>query len=297
MVYPFARLVKHVLLLACTLLLAGCAVLSPVKILNGVARGAFSVTRNIAYAPNPRDLLDVYAPPHADNAPVVVFYYGGSWQDGDKAMYRFVGAALANKGVVTIIPNYRVYPQTVFPGFLQDSAAAFAWAHRHAADYGGDPHRIFVMGHSAGAYNAAMLALDPEWLAPFGLSPHRDIAGFIGLAGPYDFLPLKDPILKKIFGPSDALARTQPINFVTPGAPPAFLAAGTADRTVNPGNTTRLGKRLAQAGDEVEVKLYPGVNHTKLIGAFSPLLRWISPVLADCLTFIHHTPPEQRTAP
>ncbi len=291
---------KHGILLVCLVLVvacAGCAAFSPVKILNGVAGGPFSVTHDIAYAPDPRDRLDVYVPQHARNAPVVVFYYGGSWQDGDKAMYRFVGAALADKGVVAIIPNYRVYPQAVFPGFLHDSAAAFAWAHEHAADYGGNPRRIYVMGHSAGAYNAAMLALDPQWLAPFGLSPHRDIAAFIGLAGPYDFLPLTDPVLKKIFGPPDQLARTQPINFVTPGAPPAFLAAGTADHTVNPGNTTRLAKRLEQSGDAVEVKLYPGVNHTKLIGAFSPLLRWISPVLADCLAFIHHTPTETRSAP
>ncbi len=285
----------RVVLLACTLLMAGCAVFSPVRILNGVAQGSFSITHSIAYGPYPRDNLDVYTPPHAHDAPVVVFYYGGSWQDGDKSMYRFVGAALADKGVVAIIPNYRVYPQTDFPGFLQDSAAAFAWAHQHAAEYGGNPDRIFVMGHSAGAYNAAMLALDPKWLAPFGLSPQRNITGFIGLAGPYDFLPLKDPVLKTIFGPPDDLARTQPINFVTPGAPPAFLAAGKADHTVSPGNTTRLAARLAQAGDEVEMKLYPGIGHRRLIGAFSPLLRWLSPVLADCLTFINHTP-EQRSA-
>ena len=278
-------------------MLVALAACSPVTVLNGVAQGPFTVTHNIAYAPNPRESLDVYKPAHAHNAPVVVFYYGGSWQDGDKAMYRFVGAALASKGVVTIIPNYRVYPDTLFPGFLQDSAAAFAWAHAHAADYGGNPGQIFVMGHSAGAYNAAMLALDPEWLAPFGLSPQRDIAGFIGLAGPYDFLPLTDPILKKIFGPPGQLARTQPINFVTSGAPPAFLAAGTADHTVNPGNTTRLAKRLAHAGDSVTVKLYPGINHTKLIGAFSPLLRWMAPVFKDSLAFIQHTPPIQRSGP
>ncbi|MBU6449137.1 MAG: alpha/beta hydrolase [Rhodospirillales bacterium] len=283
-----------VMLAAMLVALAAC---SPVTVLNGVARGPFTVTHNIAYAPNPRESLDVYKPAHAYNAPVVVFYYGGSWQDGDKAMYRFVGAALASKGVLTIIPNYRVYPQAVFPGFLKDSAAAFAWAHAHAADYGGNPGRMFVMGHSAGAYNAAMLALDPQWLAPFGLSPHRDIAGFIGLAGPYDFLPLTDPVLKTIFGPPDELARTQPINFVSPGAPPAFLAAGTADHTVSPGNTTRLAKRLAQAGDCVTVKLYPGINHTKLIGAFSPLLRWMAPVFQDSLAFIHHTPPKQRSGP
>lgn len=289
---------RAMLALCAGLLLTGCAgtgVLSPVTVLNGLALGPYRAVDNIPYAPGPRQELDVYVPDHARNAPVVVFYYGGSWQEGDKSIYRFVGAALASRGVVTVIPDYRVYPQTRFPGFLQDSAAAFAWARRHAAAYGGDPGRIFVMGHSAGAYNAAMLALDPEWLAAYGLSPRHDIAGVIGLAGPYDFLPLTDPALRSIFGPPGQFARTQPINYVAPGAPPAFLAAGTADTTVDPGNSRRLAARLAKAGDPVELKLYPGLNHRRLVGALSPLLRGFAPVLADCLAFIAH-PPAPRSA-
>jgi acetyl esterase/lipase len=275
------------------LLLAGCAgtgLLSPVTLLNGVAYGPFTLTRDIAYAPGPRGGLDVYAPRDARNAPVVVFYYGGSWQDGDKAMYRFVGAALAASGMVAIIPDYRLYPVTRFPGFLEDCAAALAWARGHAAEFGGDAGRLCVMGHSAGAYNAAMLALDPQWLAPHGLSPARDIAGLVGLAGPYDFLPLTDPVLKTIFGPPGTLALTQPVNFVAPGAPPSLLAAGTADTTVDPANSTRLARRLSAAGDPVELRLYPGLDHRELIGAFSPLLHGLAPVLADCVGFITQLP-------
>ncbi|MBB5373428.1 alpha/beta hydrolase [Acidocella aromatica] len=286
---------RAILALCAALLVVGYAgpeLISPVTVLNSLAYGPYALTQNIPYAPGPRGGLDVYAPLHARNAPVVVFYYGGSWQSGDKAMYRFVGAALASRGVVAVIPDYRVYPQARFPGFLQDCAAAFAWAHSHAGAYGGDPGRIFVMGHSAGAYNAAMLALAPEWLAPYGLSPGRDVAGLIGLAGPYDFLPLTDPALKTIFGPPGQLARTQPINFVASGAPPAFLAAGTRDATVDPGNSARLARRLAQSGDAVELKLYPGIDHRRLIGAFSPLLRGLAPVLADSLDFITHTKPQ-----
>ncbi len=267
---------------------AGVACLSPATVLNGLALGPCRRVRGIPYGPGPRRMLDVYTPRHAQTAPVAVFYYGGSWQEGGKALYRFVGAALAARGVVTIIPDYRLYPQTRFPGFLEDSAAAFAWARRHAPAYGGDPSRVFVMGHSAGAYNAAMLALDPAWLAAHGLSPHQHIAGVIGLAGPYDFLPLTSPALRAIFGAPEHLARTQPINFVSSLAPPAFLAAGKADTVVDPGNSRRLAARLAAAGGLVQLKLYPGLGHRRLAGALSPVLRGLGPVLADCLAFISH---------
>lgn len=267
--------------------LTSCAVFSPVKLLNAAASGNFSVTRNIAYAPGARGRLDVYTPKGARDAPVVVFFYGGSWQEGDKAMYRFVGAALAAHGVVAIIPDYRLYPQVRFPSFLYDCARAVAWAHSHAAQYGGDPQRLVLMGHSAGAYNVAMLALNPVYLGAMGLSPRRDISGFIGLAGPYDFLPLTDPKLKTIFGPPDELARTQPINFVTPGAPPAFLAAGLRDTTVEPQNSMRLAARLRKDGDSVQERYYRDLNHKLLVGAISPLLSFMAPVLPDCLAFIH----------
>jgi acetyl esterase/lipase len=267
--------------------LASCALVSPVKILNATAGGNFHVTQNIAYAPGPRGMLDVYTPNGAKNAPVVVFFYGGSWQEGSKGMYRFLGAALAAHGVVTIIPDYRVYPAVRFPVFLQDSAEAVAWAKANAQNFGGDPHRLVLMGHSAGAYNVAMLALNPAWLGAVGLNPQRDIAGFIGLAGPYDFLPLQDPVIKTIFGPPEGLARTQPINFVAPGAPPAFLAAGLRDTTVDPGNSMRLAAKLRAAGDPVQERYYPRLNHTLIIGATSQLLNFMAPVLPDCLAFIH----------
>jgi len=267
-------------------MLLGLASCSPVKILNATASGDWHVTKNIAYAPGPRRGLDVYAPDGAKDAPVMVFFYGGSWQEGDKAMYRFVGAALAAHGVVTIIPDYRVYPQVRFPVFLQDCAQAVAWAKANAHNFGGDPNRLVLMGHSAGAYNVAMLALNPVYLNAVGMSPH-DISGFIGLAGPYDFLPLQDPVIKTIFGDPAELARTQPINFVTPGAPPAYLAAGLRDKTVDPGNSMRLAAKLRASGDEVQERYYPKLNHVLIIGATSQLLEFLAPVLPDCLAFIH----------
>ncbi|HEX3953423.1 MAG TPA: alpha/beta hydrolase [Stellaceae bacterium] len=262
--------------------------LSPAGMLNAIALwGNYRVIAGIAYAPGPRHSLDVYAPEPAHTAaPVVVFFYGGNWQEGDKAMYRFVGSALAARGLVTVIPDYRVYPEVRFPGFLEDGALAVRWAHDHAAEFGGDPGRMVLMGHSAGAHIAAMLTYDRQWLTSVGLDANRDIKGLVGLSGPYDFLPLYDPTLKIIFGPEEHRAVTQPINFVETGAPPAFLASGRQDASVNPGNATRLGRRIVEKGGVATVTFYDHVGHRSLIGAFAAPLRPLAPVLRDTVAFI-----------
>lgn len=261
---------------------------SPVKALNALAPDAgITVRDGIAYGSDPRQRLDVYSPTTA-MAPlhaIVVFFYGGNWDSGDRAMYRFVGANLAAQGVVVVIPDYRLYPEVKFPGFMQDAARAVAWAHDHAVKIGGDPSRLFVMGHSAGAQIATLLALDGEYLRAVGREP-RDIAGVIGLAGPYDFLPLHDPTLKAIFGPPAAWPRSQPIRFVRPGAPPMLLLAGNDDDTVDPGNSRRLAAALRQAGDTVQLIIYPSIGHKELIGALARPLTFLAPVRHDVLAFI-----------
>jgi acetyl esterase/lipase len=278
--------------LACAglLLLVGIGwmALSPVSVLNTIALwGRYRVTTGIAYAPGPRRALDVYLPePRPKSAPVVVFFYGGNWQEGDKATYRFVGAALAARGLAVIIPDYRVFPEVRFPDFLEDAASAVRWVHDHAAGFGGDPSRLVLMGHSAGAHIAAMLTYDRKWLLADGLDPDRDVKGLVGLAGPYDFLPLHDDTLKVIFGPESGLAATQPINYVQPGAPPAFLASGRDDSIVDPGNVTRLARRIAEKGDAATVTFYDGIGHRTLIGAFAAPLRPLAPVLRDTANFI-----------
>ena len=225
-------------------------------------------------------------PPARDSAPVVVFIYGGGWKDGDKSDYRFVGAALAARGYLTVIPDYRLYPAVRFPAFLQDNATAVAWTKANIARYGGDPDRIFLMGHSAGAYNVAMLTLDKQWLAAKAVDADHDIAGMIGLAGPYDFLPLHDPELETIFAPAGDLRLSQPITFARGSAPPMFLAAGTADQTVLPRNTERLAAAVRRNGGLVEDRLYPGVTHTRIIGAMAGTLSWLAPSMKDVTAFI-----------
>lgn len=263
--------------------MAGC---TPATVLNALAsRDGLKISRSIAYASGPRHTLDVFRPANADHAPVVVFFYCGSWQWGSKETYAFVGTALAKRGYVVVIPDYRLYPDVRYPDFVEDGADAVAWARRHARDYGGDPRRLVLMGHSAGAYIAAMLAVDAEWLQKVGLDPHRDIAGWVGISGPYDFLPIVDPAIQIIFGGANRLA-TQPINYVKAGGPPALLLKARSDTIVDPGNSTRLAARLHAAGDSVREIAYPHVGHISIIGTFSPLLHVLAPTIDDASAFI-----------
>ncbi|BCJ90463.1 esterase [Terrihabitans soli] len=248
--------------------------------------GGAAPTFSVSYMPGERGTLDIYAPKDAKNAPVVVFFYGGSWQMGRKSLYRFVGHALAKRGVVAVIPDYRVYPEVRFPDFLKDGAKAFKWTHDNAASFGGDANRIFVMGHSAGAHIAAMLALDPQWLKGEGLDPARSIAGFVGLSGPYDFLPLQSENLVAVFKGNNR-PETQPINFATASAPPAFLATGDEDDVVLPRNSQNLAARLRGAGASVEQVVYPGRGHFGTIMAMIGPLHYLAPVVDDVAGFIN----------
>jgi len=269
-------------------LAAACAPLSLFATLtpkDPAARGA----RDVAFGPRPRQRLDVYAPRHAKGeaaAPVAVFFYGGSWDSGRKQDYNWVGQALASRGFVTVVPDYGLYPQVRYPGFLEDGARAVRWAQDHAAEFGGDPERIVLVGHSAGAYNAAMIALDHRYLHDVGVDP-KHVRALAGLSGPYDFLPLTDPIAERTFGDAPDLAATQPTSFVRPDSPPAFLATGDADTMVFPRNTVKLAARLRAAGVTVEERHYPGVDHIRMVLALSRPFRSRAPVLDEMTTFLH----------
>lgn len=269
-------------------LLAAC---SPVAALNALApSGTHTLTAGVAYGPGPRQQLDVYRPTQpapAGGWPVVVFFYGGSWNAGQRADYAFLGEALASRGMVALIADYRLYPEVRYPDFLRDSAAALAWGLANAQRLGGNPQRVFVMGHSAGAYNAAMLALDPRWLAEAGSHSPRELAGFIGLAGPYDFFPTGNPDVQPVFFHPNYPADSQPMFFPLAGAPRSFLGAALKDDLVDPQrNTVALSQRLQAAGVPVTLRLYERVNHVTLAGAFGRPLRWLAPVLDDVSAFV-----------
>ena len=233
--------------------------------------------------------LDIYPARNAKGpAPIVVFFYGGSWQDGQRDYYRFVGKALSDRGVVVVIPDYRKAPQFVFPAFMEDAAAATAWTAAHASELGGDPARIYVMGHSAGGHIAALLGTDSRYLARKGMQP-RQLAGVIGLAGPYDFLPIVDPAVRQVFGAEKDWPQSQPVNFVDGDEPPFLLIHGGSDQRVWPMNSEHLAKRLGDAGEPAVLRIVPHTGHLRLLNGFlsprfSPVLQetmdWIDPVQA-----------------
>ncbi|AUN96072.1 esterase [Pseudazoarcus pumilus] len=275
------------LLVASILLtLAAC---SPLSLINALGTGEdVREVRGIAYGEGEgeRRRLDVYAPMDARGAPVVVFFYGGSWRGGARADYAFVGHALAARGIVTVIPDYRVYPEVTYPDFLVDSAQSVAWAQRAAGEYGGDQHRLFVMGHSAGAYNAAMLALDARWLEAAGSSTDA-LAGWLGLAGPYEFLPIINPSVKPVFHHPDTPPDSQPIVHASAASPPALLIAATPDLLVEPErNTGAMAAKLRAAGVPVTERYYDRVGHSTLIGSLSPPLRGFAPTLEEVVGFV-----------
>lgn len=275
----------RVVIFAVVILLHAC---QPFGTLNALAPSAgITFTRDVPYASGERHTLDVYSPTRtAEPAPVIVFFYGGGWETGNKAMYRFVGAALAARGIVVVIPDYRLYPAVQFPAFVQDAAAAVAWVHVNAKHFGGDRRRLFLMGHSAGAQIATLLALNPEYLRAAGLPRQGDVCGVIGLAGPYDFLPF-DAALQAVFGPADNWPRSQPINYVTAEAPPMLLLVGGSDGTVNPGNTLRLAARLHAAGAQVESDVYRGVTHMAIIASIADSLTFLAPTREATLNFVN----------
>lgn len=281
----FVNLPSRLLALGLTLAATGCAPLSVFNALTPSDADGVLLGSDIPYGQGPRRHLDVYAPrERPSSAPVVVVFYGGSWDSGRKEDYAFLGKAIASRGFVTIVADYRLVPEVRFPAFLEDAAHAVQWAAKHAAEFGGDSKRMFLFGHSAGAYIAAMVALDGRYLSAAGASP-AIIRGVGALAGPYDFLPLDVDSTVAAFGQAANLADTQPINFVSSSAPAMFLATGEEDTTVKPRNTKALAAKLAAAGRKPIVKSYPGVSHVGIMLAMSRTFRGSAPVLDDVTEF------------
>jgi acetyl esterase/lipase len=282
-------------------LLAAC---SPVKLVDRLTpRDTYRAETGIAYGHEPRQQLDVYRPlpeaaPPEGRRPLIVFFYGGTWTTGERASFRFVGEALASRGAVVVIPDYRLSPQVTYPTFVRDSALAMKWGLDNAARLGADPARVYVMGHSSGGYNAAMVALDPRWLGELGASP-KQLAGWIGLAGAYDFLPMGDPDAQRAFDWPNTPRSSQPMAHVSPAAPRTLLLAATKDTLVDPvRNTEQMARRLRAEGVDVQVQTFDDLSHVTLIGAVATRIRWIGgPVVPPILAFVglpsdpSHKPP------
>ena len=221
--------------------------------------------QSIAYGTEPRQVLDLYPSPDRRHDTVVVFWYGGSWRSGNKQTYRFMGRALSSLGHTVVVPDYRLYPEVTFPAFIDDAAAAVKWVHDNL-----QPRRIILMGHSAGAHIAAVLALDGRYLEAVGLAL-SDIAGFVGLSGPYDFTP--HPDLRPVFGSAPA-ALWNPINLVAlTQNVPMLLIHGRRDHIVKISNLYVLSAAVKKSGGRVETQIYPRFGHFTILIPF--ITRWV----------------------
>ncbi len=247
---------------------------------------------DLAYGTHPENKLDIYLPPKSQqtaeqaDAPVIVFFYGGCWGaclKFYKPDYRFVAQSLAKEGYIVVLPDYRYHPNVKFPAIMADATDAVEWVSDNIEQYGGDPNQIFLSGHSAGAQMSALLTLNEDYLRP---EIHRNVKGFIGLAGPYDFLPFDQTYQPILFGPVENYPISQPINYVDGNEPPLLLLYGNDDSVVFPHNIENLSEKVTQLGGEVEVHRYDGIDHPGLVGALSVPFRNRQPVFADILNFL-----------
>lgn len=268
-------------------MLCGC---SPARLLNGVGSSEYyTVEKDVAFGEEGRHKLDLYLPKTRDRAqpasvPVVVFVYGGGWRSGSRKNYSFVAATLTRNGYAVAIPDYGQYPRQVFPEFVDDVAMAVGWVHKQVAFPEIDNERIVLMGHSAGAQIAALIANDERYLDRQNVEQHI-VSGWIGVAGPYDFLPFTRSYLHNVF-PEPLVADSQPINFIDGDEPPALLLQGRQDTVVDPRNSIHLHDEIVERGGDVTLKLYDDIGHRRIIVAMSPLFPALAPTLRDTLQFL-----------
>jgi len=247
--------------------------------------GSFERRTDIPFGDGPRLKLDAYVPGGARRRPIIIFWYGGIWMKGAKEQYRFVGAALANAGYVTIVPDYRLFPEARFPEFVRDGARAVQWVHEHALELGGDPNTIILMGHSAGAHLAALLALDERYLRDVGGS-RAWIRGWIGLSGPYALNHKRILVLRDIFREPYTEADWQPVRLVTRDSPPALIIQGKRDWMVSLREAVALDTALTTSGVRCELRLYDDTGHWGTVSGLSVVIRFRSRTLEDVTSFV-----------
>jgi acetyl esterase/lipase len=262
--------------------LGGC---SPLAYVNFQTSRELQITKDIAYGSEAGQLLDVYVREDVASKGVLIFVHGGYWDTGSKNDYPFVADSFTELGYTTVVVGYRLVPTVTFPGYVEDVALAVKWTLDTISQYGGNPEKIFLMGHSAGAHIAALVAFDERYLLKHGLSQNI-ITGFIGLAGPYDFLPVAPDDVRSIaaLGDPATYADTQPINFVDSSDPPALIGYTLRDRTVNPNNSIRFAEKIRDVGGSVDERSYDGVNHVTILGAVARASRFFNEAILEDIT-------------
>lgn len=277
---------KNLPLALSSLLLVGCTT-AALKIANFPTRfGDHKVIKDVSYGDLTEQKLDIYIPPRAatEKQPIIVFFYGGRWTDGTKDLYAFVGDTFAAKGYITVVADYRKYPDVKFPDFVNDGAKAVAWTYTHIQDYGGNPENLYIAGHSSGAHIGALIAADDRYLRQEGVSSNI-INAFAGLAGPYDFVPEAED-LKNIFGPPENYPQMQVTTFIDGNEPPMLLLWGEDDDVVLRRNIDRLATKIKSERGQVETKIYPAVGHVGIASSLTWFYREKKPVLEDIVAYI-----------
>ena len=237
--------------------------------------------KNISYGNLDRQKYDQYIPDKINaQTPILLFIYGGSWDSGEKSKYDFVGNTFSKEGFITIIPDYRLFPKVTFPSFVEDIALSFSQIRKRFPG-----RKIFIAGHSAGAQIGSLLTFDHNYLKKHSLSACREIAGFIGLAGPYDF-EITETKFKKIF-PAATRPQSQAVNYTSSKSAPSLLLHGALDTTVHAEDSKILQTRLETSGNVSEVKIYPAVGHINIIGALAPFLGILAPTKSDMIDFMN----------
>ena len=249
----------------------------------------YSVYENIAYGPDEFNQLNVYVPanhsPEA-NLSTVIFFYGGCWggcRTYTKEHYLFVAQALTSQSYITVLTDYRRYPHVKFPEIIDDARASVEWVKSNINQFGGNPGSIYLMGHSAGAHLGAMLTFNKTYLQP---ETYAGIKGFIGLAGPYDFLPLTKPYQQAVFAPPSKYPESQPINFVDGQEPPLLLLYGNNDKIIKPRDIQNLSAKVAAIGGSVTSHYYDDIDHISILSALSIPKQNSQSVLNDIIRFL-----------
>ena len=257
-----------------------------------VPSGSYSLSADIPYGAQPRQKLDIYRPVSAETGvssgqkPVVIFFYGGSWKNGERSQYRFIGEALTRRGFLVVVPDYRLYPEIRFPAFMEDAAKSVRWTRDSIARFGGDRSRIFIAGHSAGAHIAGLLAVDPRYLKAEGIEP-KILCGVIGLAGPYAFDPLQFRSTRAVFGHLKDRDEARPIARLTGSAPPFLLLHGADDRTVLPQNSQAFADALHRQKSTATTEIIPETGHIGLLLSLARPFEGTSPIADRMAGFIN----------
>ena len=240
---------------------------------------------DLPYGKHQLQKLDVVWSAEDSNTPVVIFFHGGSWRWGVKDFHREIGWEFAKHGVTCVIADYRLYPEVRFPAFVEDAAQVVKWVRHNIGRYGGDPEKVFVMGHSSGAHIVSHLALDEKHLQAVG-GDFSWIKGVIGMSGPYTFQPSEEWFYDDVFFPQADSPRVVPISLVDGDEPPFLVLHGKFDYLVDVKQSEEFVKRIEEKGGEVKKRIF------HLHGHFSMMRRltsWHIPprgILHEVLDFI-----------